>query len=229
MTNLAIKGHPTRGSEVITLLEMLGGINEHEYDGNRKFAYYFIKNNYIDWCHECTPESNFISFTLEEFEEKFPYKVGDKVFFDNECFFIRKMYWENYQILYELSDEIYEEGSSIPDTLIFDVNVEKLQPYKEQKTMEEKDKSKAPILYNEDYANYTFGYKIPKEYEFIGVENNEIRIRKKKPQYPSNYDECCKVLGVNPDNYLSIRNLYYDSELHPPKGGCFLFRRQYLH
>ena len=28
-----------------------------------------------------------------------------------------------------------------------------------------------------------------------------------KKEYPKTYEECCKVLGVNPNNYLSIRNL----------------------
>lgn len=76
---LAIKGHPTRGREVIALLEMLGGINEGKYAGDNVFLYYFINDNYIEWCHVCIPESGFISFTLEEFEKKFPYKIGDRV------------------------------------------------------------------------------------------------------------------------------------------------------
>lgn len=29
-----------------------------------------------------------------------------------------------------------------------------------------------------------------------------------KPQYPKTYEECCKVLGIDSDNFLSIRNLY---------------------
>lgn len=33
MANLAIKGHATRGSEVIELLEMLGGINKYKHKG----------------------------------------------------------------------------------------------------------------------------------------------------------------------------------------------------
>ena len=75
-------------------------------------------------------------FILEEFLVKYPYKVGDKVFYkyDNKTYFIRKMFWENGKVLYELSDEVYSD--SLPDTLIFDVDVVKLQPFKEE-TMEE--------------------------------------------------------------------------------------------
>jgi hypothetical protein len=74
---LAIKGHETRGKEVIELLEMLGGINDREYIGTNtwKDEYYFLDNGYIrayDWCDG-------IKFTLEEFLMKYPFKVGDKV------------------------------------------------------------------------------------------------------------------------------------------------------
>ena len=74
---LAIKGHATRGKEVIELLEMLGGINDREYSGTNtwKDEYYFLDNGYIrayDWCDG-------IKFTLEEFLMKYPFKVNDKV------------------------------------------------------------------------------------------------------------------------------------------------------
>ena len=75
---LAIKGHSTRGKEVIELLEMLGGINGEGYIGTNtwKDEYYFLDNDgYIhayDWCDG-------IKFTLEEFLMKYPFKVGDKV------------------------------------------------------------------------------------------------------------------------------------------------------
>jgi hypothetical protein len=40
---LAIKGHQTRGKEVIELLEMMGGNNKYLYDGSDGFVY-FIEN-----------------------------------------------------------------------------------------------------------------------------------------------------------------------------------------
>ena len=66
---LAIKGHPTRGKEVIEILEMLGGINDQEYIGTNtwKDEYYFLDNGCIrnyDWCDA-------IKFTLEEFLYKY--------------------------------------------------------------------------------------------------------------------------------------------------------------
>ena len=39
MAQLAIEGHAQRGSEVIALLEMLGGVNTHNLYGDENYAY----------------------------------------------------------------------------------------------------------------------------------------------------------------------------------------------
>lgn len=48
-TKLSFKGHPTRGYEVIKLLEMMGGTNDRKYIGTNtwKDEYYFLDNGYI--------------------------------------------------------------------------------------------------------------------------------------------------------------------------------------
>lgn len=86
MTNLAIRGHATRGKEVIEILEMLGGKISHECgyeDGFDPHYAYFIdtnENSFIDGFLLCDKNStDFSIFTLEQFIKKFPYKVGDKV------------------------------------------------------------------------------------------------------------------------------------------------------
>ena len=134
MIQLAIKGHPTRGKEVIQLLEMLGGEDCHNLYGKKNFSYYIIENDEIKGGIYIFGDEPYTFFTLEEFEEKFPYKVGDKVLYipENKTYFIRKMFWKNDKVVYELSDEIYTEGCSMPDTIIFDVDVVKLQPYKQE-------------------------------------------------------------------------------------------------
>lgn len=74
---LAIKGHSTRGNEVIELLEMMGGKNVCNLDGKHAILWISDRNNYI--CNkllelERTP--NFEIFTIDEFLEKYPHKVG---------------------------------------------------------------------------------------------------------------------------------------------------------
>ena len=99
---LAIKGHPTRGNEVIEILEMLGGYkdsllkNEDIYDDN---YFYFIlaeENNAIDGYplkYKDKVDEDYVIFTLEEFLERFPYKVGDE--FCSPYDKIIEMFWDD--------------------------------------------------------------------------------------------------------------------------------------
>ena len=125
MARLAIKGQPTRGSEVIAWLEMLGGKNTKNYSGYGDNIAYFIFYGKID----CAGEREYNCykvFTLEEFEEKFPYKVGDKVsskYLKN--YKIEKIEWEdtNNRVIYKLQGMGWYA-------------VNELQPYKEETLQE---------------------------------------------------------------------------------------------
>ena len=77
---LAIKGHPTRGKEVIELLEMMGGKNTYGYNGDMESLYFSIYNDSIIYGSDRSFLNDiYVFFTLEEFLEKYPFKVGDKV------------------------------------------------------------------------------------------------------------------------------------------------------
>ena len=57
---------------------------------------------------------------------------------------------------------------------------------------------------------------LPEGYIFKDESGNIINATKiileKKEKYPKTYEECCKILGVNSDNFLTITN-YYDGEV----------------
>ena len=77
---LSIKGHPTRGKEVIELLKMMGGKNFSNIGNDDELFYYIDDKNNIDF--DCTIwdiNDRYTVFTLEEFLEKYPFKIGDKV------------------------------------------------------------------------------------------------------------------------------------------------------
>lgn len=74
---IAIQGHPIRGKEVIQILENLGGINSLNLLGNNNCRYYYIDDNNTIMNLFC--DINYKSYTLEEFEKEFPFKIGDKV------------------------------------------------------------------------------------------------------------------------------------------------------
>ena len=75
---ITIKGHPTRGNEVIQILENLGGKNASNHKGKDNYAYYISS---IDSRIYKTSIlfSEYKHYTLEEFEREFPFKIGDRV------------------------------------------------------------------------------------------------------------------------------------------------------
>ena len=77
---IAIQGHPTRGKEVIQLLESLGGINKWNHTGECvNYAYYIDHCNNIYSFGISGYHGDRKIYTLEEFEKEFPFKIGDKV------------------------------------------------------------------------------------------------------------------------------------------------------
>lgn len=189
MAQLLILGHKTRSKEVIEILEMLGGKNTHDYICNMPgFAYSINEQGIIEWFIS-RPNSIYTIFTLEEFLEKYPYKVGDYVYINSIDYqgpgIIQNLYW------YDDKNIIRYFVESNRCNAYWEVN--ELLPQKEQETT---DIALAPDLKGEDYSGRKFGYKIPKGYEFECIRNNEIILKPIKPQYPKTYEECCKVLNL---------------------------------
>ena len=75
---IAIQGHPTRGNELIQILESLGGINQMNYKGGNSEKYYYIARDSIITV-ATTVSSTYTKYTLKELEEEFPFKIGDRV------------------------------------------------------------------------------------------------------------------------------------------------------
>ena len=132
MIRLAIQGHNTRGKEVIEILEMLGGKTSYECsykDGFDSSYFFFIntdENFSIDGLAYNNEElKNYYIFTLEEFLEKFPYKVGDIVIIKrkNKKAIVDKVVWCCDTITYWLKYDDMIEGNW---------RVEHLQPYEEE-------------------------------------------------------------------------------------------------
>lgn len=80
---IAIQGHLTRGEEVISILESLGGSKNCWHIAGTQELFYFIneKNEIRAACKDRLP-STYKFYTLEEFEKLFPFKIGDKVIYD---------------------------------------------------------------------------------------------------------------------------------------------------
>ena len=101
---IAIQGHPTRGKEVIQILESLGGNNGYDQSGsNEKFVYFINSVGLINSVvlRTCLNERRI--YTLEEFEKEFPFKIGDEVTIVGLPDFpkvITQMVWDCDEVLY---------------------------------------------------------------------------------------------------------------------------------
>ena len=70
-------------------------------------------------------------------------------------------------------------------------------------------------IFSEENNPLTFGdsWECPQGYQFVDENGNvinaqKITLEKKEKIYPKTYDECCEILGVDPDNFLAITNCY---------------------
>jgi hypothetical protein len=217
---LAIKGHPTRGKEVIELLEMFGGVAAASKGFRESYCYYVSENfnpKYISWDYIGPDEiDKYKIFTLEEFLEKYPFKVGDKVYIkvdpNANCLGSEKIYgeiesavWveESGYVVYKLKDcsgifyrdELYpcEEEVSMEDNKLTSKYYEETQSKRDMyKTMFMLVPTLVPNKMDDK-----LGYEIIDGYEFDKVENNKIILKPIKPKYPKTYEECLSVLGYD--------------------------------
>ncbi len=217
MANLAIRGHATRGKEVIEILEMLGGNNPYNYSADCDSLCFYIDKStntiYRDLENNCYEDENILVFTLEQFEEKFPYKVGDKVqyryaTFCGSVFEVEKMKWVNNHIQYTIKDLQYNNCHSI-------VTAEDLQPFEETMNKASFDaNAQCCDIMKEKLKQIILD--IPDGYEFFGInDDNKVVLTKKQPQYPKIYEECCIIIGFNSDT-LKLNNPFnINRDTHP--------------
>lgn len=196
MTRLAINGHPTRGKEVIEILEMLGGKNDCSYRCDlAEYVYSINGQGIIDW-YIPHPNSPFVIFTLEKFLEKFPYKIGDRVRVPEYESDVRisNMHWDGYDVQYEVVTDEVEWYSAKELYKFFN------EPYKEE-TME----SKPNLLQQlKEYFDNTPRDVLEKEWNELSYLNKIgptideylecVKKYRQQNQYPKTYIECAKIL-----------------------------------
>ena len=196
---LALRGHSSRGKEVIGLLEMMGG-DAINVTGRAETAIYVISDNGIIDVELAYKEriDNYAIFTLEEFFEKYPFKVGDKVVYtkfgdncDDYPETIESMKWTGTTIEYTFNDCV--------TCLAKDLKMWNGEP----------DEVISGIYLNSyayaDEVELNLG-----DYE-IEVRDGKTYAVKKKPKYPTTYEECCQHLGC--DDKISNKKLISLSQL----------------
>ena len=88
---IAIQGHPTRGEEIIQILESLGGKKLYHSNADDTRLVFFINDKEYITCLHCENpilKECYKIYTLTEFEKEFPFKIGDKVIYEYTSGFI---------------------------------------------------------------------------------------------------------------------------------------------
>lgn len=225
MTQLAIKGHPTRGEEVIEILEMMGYFNFHDYTADTNSLCFYgseITNRvYYDWVNSC---EDMLIFTLEEFLEKFPYKVGDKVVVKGLSEYpksIHFMKWFADNIHYSFDNEtwflpsalnLYKEETMEDRHLNPKANsiAEKIK--QETKKVKEFFESKMNLTI-QDIRDNNAEWLLNKLQEMSAESAlqtiSDLYDKLHKPQYPKTYVECINRFNstVEAIDYKKIRDL----------------------
>ena len=193
---LAIKGHSTRGKEVIELLEMIGGKNRHNLTGHfAENAYYLIggpHNDEILGGEYMFGNEDIYWFTLEEFLKKYPHKVGDKVVDGyGDTLTIKSMSWSTdcETMVYDFEDSVIvlaaedirfaHDGNTNPSKMK-NVLAELIEHIKTT-PKEELEREFEEIV---EWSNV--GPTVEEFMDFCNKVN-------KKPKYPDNYEECVRI------------------------------------
>ena len=103
---IAIQGHPFRGKEVIQILESLGGKNTKKLEGTYKTFYYIDNKGEIGDDHRDNFPPIYKLYTLYEFENEFPFKIGDIVLLKgvNKPYEIIALEWYMNKLCYKLDN-----------------------------------------------------------------------------------------------------------------------------
>ena len=202
---LTIKGHESRGNEIIELLKMLGGKTRKTtaVDGSDVDYYFTIIDGYIDGIFYLDERLNFdiyTFFTLEDFLKENPFKVGDLVDrnIDYVSCIIDDMRWNSEKCCVEYHLNYLngsEYGWHVSDCLIKPENVDVIIGTKIQSTGFMQMGKTASVIFNsenyEDEVELQLG-----DYE-IEVRDGKTYAVKKKPVYPKTYEECKEMLDEN--------------------------------
>ena len=218
---LTIKGHESRGNEIIELLKMLGGKTRKTtvVDGSDVDYYFTIIDGYIDGIFYLDERLNFdiyTFFTLEDFLKENPFKIGELVDrnIDYVSCIIDDMRWNSEKCCVEYHLNYLngsEYGWHVSDCLIKPENVDVIIGTKIESTGFMQIGKTVSVIFNsenyEDEVELQLG-----DYE-IEVRDGKTYAIRKKPTYPNNFDDCFNTVADELNDNKDIEYFEYKYDL----------------
>lgn len=216
MNKKAIQGHPTRGEEIIQLLESFGGRNRWHFKGTDSHRAF-----YIDTCGDiyCFPLDTYTGhrtiYTLECFKKLFPFKIGDKITNGCEEYLIIDMDLSAYELNYKVRTSL---GS------VFWVRTCDLTAHQYKQVEEMKKERYITLTLDKAKEWYKKGGEL-KEIAlqaYLEEELTKIEPPKSWEEFCDNYmindneayfDSCCTVHSAD----MTCKNSSYDKNICPSK------------
>lgn len=162
--------------------------NKWFYNGSDGFVYFIEENDkYITFCgKECIKNTGeYIIYELEEFLEKYPFKVNDKVIDEADGCpgVVCEMKWDE-----GLSDMKYcvAFGNGIDFGWFANDSINYFKIKKDENLEENKFPPFEPMFKMNDELEYM----VPDGYEITEVSKDKVFIKPIKPKYPTTYEEC---------------------------------------
>lgn len=160
MGEIAFKGNKSRGYEISHLLCVLNKMTSLDCNCCDEDAIYFINNSYgtkfIDGTHfkDSYLYNGYNIYTIEEFEEKYPYKIGDEVLSNNRFGKILTMEWSclNSEVMYNVCGDNFKEYVYAED-----LSFRKKEPLNNIDNIDKIDKIDAELAW--DIYNFVNFYK----------------------------------------------------------------------
>ena len=192
---LAIKGHGSRGEEIVEILKMLGAQNTNIVNGCCTYLAYYIDDDGNIETISSYNDNEFVVFSLHEFLCLYPYKINDLLDLKNDYLscIITGMRWNEKSECVEYHAEFgpnndygwynvnsFRTPNEIIETPMKKVLAELLVHIKNT-PKEELEKE-----FNELEKWSHFGPTVEEFMEFCDKVH-------KKPVYPTTYEECCKI------------------------------------
>ena len=213
MAKLAIKGDLKKGKEIINLFRNFGATNPSKLTGCYNDCNYYIDDSNYIALDVIKEEKDFIIFTIDDFYNTYPFKIGDKVIYQNTPTTILSITWDDKENVVKYILEKFKTNTYVKDLsyISYDENINNKVNDESINIIKEAFIDMNDHCYNNiDKIKLTLSNNF--EISHHDTDFGQIIFIRKKIDYPKNYIDCCKVLNIPSNCSLKLKHLFNECE-----------------